>query len=184
MKTIYKILVSLLVAVMPLTASAQVLEKAANRLEICTVETEYGDNSLSGEIEVFQMKDTGKYWLSVGHLGIGGDLVQLNFDPVYELFIPIGDTLDEAIATMNDLKDFYKAPRRTTKEIEGCLAAMYPSDNMETVTLTSRRLLGSKIMEFSVKRDDLIRANYITKGNFGSLLSGVKIYKKLHPKEQ
>ena len=39
MKTIYKILVSLLVAVMPLTASAQVLEKAANRLEICTVET-------------------------------------------------------------------------------------------------------------------------------------------------
>ena len=179
-----RILITLLVAVMPLMASAQFLEKAANRLEICTVETEYGDNSLSGEIEVFQMKDTGKYWLSVGHLGIGGDIVQLNFDPVYELFIPIGDTIDEAIATMNDLKAFFKAQRRSTKEIKGCLAAGYPSDNMETVTLTSRRLLGSKIMEFSVKRDDLVRANYITKSNFGSLLNGLKFYKKLHPNQK
>ena len=98
---------------MSVMASAQVLEKAANRLELCTVETEYGENSLSGEIEVFQMKDTGKYWLSVGHLGIGGDIVQLNFDPVYELFIPLGDTIDEAIETMKDMKAFYSKPRLT-----------------------------------------------------------------------
>ena len=184
MKTINRILLVLLFAAMSVMASAQVLEKAANRLELCTVETEYGENSLSGEIEVFQMKDTGKYWLSVGHLGIGGDIVQLNFDPVYELFIPLGDTIDEAIETMKDIKAFYSKPRLTKMEVQGCLAAMYPSENMETVTLTSRRLLGSKIMEFSVKRDDLVRANYITKANFGSLLSSLKFYKKLHPKQK
>lgn len=179
-----KILITLLLASMSLVASAQFLEKAGNRLEICTIETEYGENSLSGEIEVFKMNDTGKYWLSVGHLGIGGDLIQINFDPVYELFIPLGDTLEEALEVMNDLKAFYKTPRLTTKEIKGCLAAAYPSDNMETVTLTSRRLLGSRIVEFSVKRDDLIRANYINKSNFGSLLNGVKFYKKLHPNQK
>lgn len=179
-----KIFITLLIAMMPLMASAQVLEKAANRLELCTVETEYGENSLSGEIEVFQMKDTGAYWLSVGHLGIGGDIVQINFDPVYELFIPLGNTIEEAIETMTDLKAFFKTPRLTTKQIKGCLAAMYPSDNMETVTLTSRRLLGSKIVEFSVKRDDLVRANYINKSNFGSLLSSLKFYKKLHPNQK
>ena len=184
MKTVNRILISLLVALMPLMASAQVLEKAANRLEICTVETEYGENSLSGEIEVFRMKDTGEYWLSVGHLGIGGNIVQLNFDPVYELFIPLGDTLDEAIGKMEELKAFYKAPRLATKEVKGCLAAVSPNENLETVTLTSRRLLGSKIVEFSVKRDDFIRANYINKSNFGSLLTGVKLYKKLHPNEK
>ena len=184
MKTLNKILVTLLMAVMPVLASAQVLEKAANRLELCTVETQYGENSLSGEIEVFQMKDTGAYWLSVGHLGIGGDIIQLNFDPVYELFIPLGDTMDEAIETMNDLKAFYKTPRLTTRQVKGCLAAMYPSDNMETVTLTSRRLLGSRIVEFSVKRDDLVRANYINKANFGSLLSSLKLYRKLHPNQK
>ena len=179
-----KIFITLLIAMMPLMASAQVLEKAANRLELCTVETEYGENSLSGEIEVFQMKDTGEYWLSVGHLGIGGDIIQLNFDPVYELFIPLGSTMEEAIETMTDLKAFFKTPRLTTKQVKGCLAAMYPNDNMETVTLTSRRLLGSKIVEFSVRRDDLIRANYINKSNFGSLLNGVKFYKKLHPNQK
>ena len=179
-----KIFITLLIAMMPLMASAQVLEKAANRLELCTVETEYGENSLSGEIEVFQMKDTGAYWLSVGHLGIGGDIVQINFDPVYELFIPLGNTIEEAIETMTDLKAFFKTPRLTTKQIKGCLAAMYPSDNMETVTLTSRRLLGSRIVEFSVKRDDLVRANYINKAIFGSLLSSLKLYRKLHPNQK
>ena len=179
-----KIFITLLIAMMPLMASAQVLEKAANRLELCTVETEYGENSLSGEIEVFQMKDTGEYWLSVGHLGIGGDIIQLNFDPVYELFIPLGSTMEEAIETMTDLKAFFKTPRLTTKQVKGCLAAMYPNDNMEKVTLTSRRLLGSKIVEFSVKRDDLVRANYINQANFGSLLSSLKFYKKLHPNQK
>ena len=179
-----RILITLLLASMSLLASAQILEKAGNRLEICTVETEYGENSLSGEIEVFKMNDTGEYWLSVGHLGIGGDIIQINFDPVYELFIPLGNSLEEAIEVMNDLKAFYKTPRLTTKEIKGCLAAVAPSNNMETVTLTSRRLLGSRIVEFSVKRDDLIRANYINKSNFNSLFNGVKFYKKLHPNQK
>ena len=183
MKTINKILVTLLMAVMPLTASAQVLQKAAQRMELATLETEVGGVP-NVELEVFKMQDAGTYWLSVGHLGIGGDLVQLQFDPVYELFIPLGNTLDEAIGKMNELKGFYKKPRLSQMEVQGCLAAVTPNDNFEPVTVTSRRLLTSKILSFSVKRDDMVRATYISKADFGGLLFSLKAYKKLHPKEQ
>ena len=176
-----RILIALLVAMMPVLASAQVLQKAAQRMEIMTLESG-DDNFTATEYEVFQMNDDGSYWLSVGHLGIGGDLVQLQFDPVYELFIPLGDTIDGAIEKMKDLRDFAKKPRLSTMEVQGCLAVAYPSENTEPVTLTARRLLGSRLVEFSVKRDDFVRATYLSKSDLGTLLTGLKVHKKLHPK--
>ena len=165
------------------TLSAQVLQKASQRLEVATVETEIGGFE-TAELEVFQMQDTGKYWLSVGHLGIGSDLVQLQFDPVFELFIPLGDSLEDALAKMKELQAFYKQPRLSSMEVQGCLAAMYPGESFEPVTITSRRLLGTKILSFSLQRDDLVRATYITKADFGSLVFSLKAYKALHPKEK
>ena len=179
-----RFLLILAVAVMTAsTLSAQVLQKASQRLEVATVETEIGGFE-TAELEVFQMHDTGTYWLSVGHLGIGSDLVQLQFDPVFELFIPLGDSLEEALAKMKELQAFYKQPRLSAMEVQGCLAAMYPGENFEPVTITSRRLLGTKILSFSLQRDDLVRATYITKADFGSLVFSLKAYKALHPKEK
>ena len=57
----------LLAAAMPALASAQVLQKASERLELATVETEIGECE-TAELEVFQMHDSGTYWLSVGQL--------------------------------------------------------------------------------------------------------------------
>ena len=164
--------------------------KIPQRLEIVTIDLNPDDDdsilSVDEQIEVFCMPEDGvnHYFLSVGHLGIGDEIVQINFDPLFELFIPLGDTLDEAIETMNDLKAFYKTPRLTTRQVKGCLAAMYPGDNFEPVTITSRRLLGAKILSFGVQRDDFVRATYITKADFGSLVLGLKTYKALHPKEK
>lgn len=165
------------------TLSAQVLQKAAQRMELAVVETEVGGYE-TAQMEVFEMRDSGTYWLSVGHLGIGTDLVQLDFDPVFELFIPLGNSLEEALAKMKEFQAFYKEPRLSTMEVQGCLAAMYPSENFETVTITSRRLLGGKILSFSVQRDDFVRATYITKSDFNSLVFSLKAYKALHPKEK
>ena len=71
------------------------------RIEIAEVETEI-DEAFTTELEVFYMNDENPrmYYLSLGHLGIGTDIIQLQFDPVYELFIPLGGTLEEAIAKM------------------------------------------------------------------------------------
>ena len=179
-----RIFIVLAVAVMTAaTLSAQVLEKASQRLELATVETEIGGYE-TADLEVFQMHDTGTYWLSVGNLGIGSDLVQLKFDPVFELFIPLGNSLEEALEKMKGLQDFYNQPRLSTMEVQGCLAAMYPGEDLEPVTITSRRLLGAKILSFSVQRDDFVRATYITKADFGSLVFSLKAYKALHPKEK
>lgn len=180
MKKIFTVLV---LAAVCTAASAQVLQKASQRLELATLETEIGGFE-TAELEVFKMNDTGTYWLSVGHLGIGTDLLQLQFDPVYELFIPLGDSLEEAVEKMNELKAFYKKPRLSEMQIDGCLAALYPGENFEPVTVTSRRLLGSKILSFSVKRDDQVRATYITKSDFGALVFSLKGYKALHPNEK
>ena len=182
MKTLKKIIITVLMALTPLMASAQVIQKASQRMELAKVETENGSFATT-EIEVFKMNDEGTYWLSVGGLGVGTDLIQLKFDPVYELFIPLGNTLDDALATMKDLQAFYKNPRRSAIEIQGCLSALYPNDQMETVTVTARKFLTTRLLSFSVNRDELVRATYISKADFGSLVFSLKMYRKIHPKE-
>jgi hypothetical protein len=70
-------------------------------------------------------------------------------------------------------------------ELTGCFAALYPNENIVTVTATRRQVLSSKLVEFSLPTGDerFVRATYISKSDFGSLLGTLKIYKKLHPKE-
>ena len=182
MKTFKRMLLACLMAMMPGLVSAQVLEKAAQRMELASVETEEA-NVATTRLEVFRMRDEGSYWLSVGGLGVGTDLIQLEFDPVFELFIPLGNTLDEALATMKEIQGFYKSPRQSSTEVQGCLSALVPNGKMEPVTVTSRRLLATKLLSFSVKRDDLVRATYISKSDFGSLVFSLKMYRKIHPKE-
>ena len=183
MKALSKLAITLLVAAMPVLASAQILQKASQRLELAVVETEIGGYE-TAQLEVFKLNDAGTYWLSVGHLGVGTDLVQLKFDPVYELFIPLGNSLEEALEKMKELQAFYKQPRLSTMEVQGCLSALYPGEEFETVTITSRKLLTSKILSFSVQREDFVRATYISKSDFGSLVFSLKAYKAIHPKEK
>lgn len=153
------------------------------RIEIteCTAE------ETNTEMEIFYMNDENPrvYYLSLGGLGVGTDIIQIDFDPVFEVFIPLGNTLDEAIAKMEEMKALYSMPRRNSVEMTGVFAALYPNDNVVNFTVTSRRLLASKILEFSLPTgtDGIVRATHIYKANFGTLLTGLKLYKKLHPKE-
>lgn len=152
------------------------------RLEITAIGDEDNVNQ-----EVFYMADESPrvYYLSVGNLGIGSNIIQVGFDPVYELFIPLGGSLDEAIATLNGLKDFCKQPRLSTMEIQGFFSVANPSGDPVTITVTSRRRLFTKLLEFSLptSSDGLVRATYVTRCNFRSLVGGVKFYKAIHPSE-
>lgn len=139
------------------------------------------------EMEVFYMNDESPrmYYLSVGNLGVGSDIVQVHFDPVYELFIPLGTSLDEAVARMEQLKTYFKMPRRTTTGVMGYFSIANPSGEMVPVTITTRRFLLTRILEFSLPTDadGVVRATHISRAEFRSLLSGVKIYRKIHPNE-
>ena len=166
------------------------------RNEIVSIETEddLGDISSildllggGGDIrEVFDVpSDDGAhhYFLSVGHLGFGDEVVQLMFDPAFELFIPLGDTLDEALETLEAIQDLFGQSRNSSMQVQGCLAFAIPDSNLETVTVTYRRPFLSRMLEFSVQRENYIRSSHVGKGDFSSLVRGVKLYKMLHPEE-
>lgn len=182
MNSVLKTLVAVLLSAIPALGLAQQQDKALwkQTLEICTVE-ENGE-----EIQVFTLPENGQnhYYLSVGHLGIGDDIIQFNYDPIFVLYIPLGDTLEEAQARLEEMKELVKQPKGTTMEVMGCLAFPYPTDNLEPVTITSYKvLLGRKLM-FSVQRGDYIRATYVPKTSISSMVGGVKFYRRIHPKEK
>ena len=156
------------------------------RMEIAEVETEVGE-MVDTQLEVFYMDDETPrmYYLSLGNLGIGTDIVQIDFDPAFELFIPLGGTLEEAIAKMEEIKGYYARPRLSTAELTGCFSFAYPTGDPVTVTVTRRQLVFTKLLEFSLPTgsEGIVRATHISKSDFSSLLSSVKFYKKIHPSE-
>ena len=177
-----------MIALMCVTALAFAQNKSVlrPRMEIAEVETEVAD-MVDMQMEVFYMDDETPrmYYLSLGNLGIGTDIVQLDFDPAFELFIPLGGTLEEAIARKEEIKGYYALTKLCTAEITGNFAFAYPDDKPVTVTVTRRQLLLTKLLEFSIPTgsEGFVRATHISKSDFSSLLSSVKFYRKLHPNE-
>ena len=177
-----KLIITLALACVAVLAFGQQKKVLRPRLEVAQVESD------GLEIEVFYMDDESPrtYYLSLGNLGIGGHLVSIDMDPLFELFIPLGNTLEESIAKMEEIKEFYKQPRLSTMEIIGNFSTVYPTDELINVTVTRRQRLFSKVLEFSIPTagsETVVRNTHISKVDFNSLLGSLKIYKKLHPKE-
>ena len=159
--------------------------KLPRRDEIVKVEID--DNSIPPEyVEVFDAPSEGEhhYFLSVGHLGFGDEVIQINIDPVFELFIPLGDTVSEALETMKSMQALFKEEPGASIELPGCLAFGFPDQKPETVKVTYRKGLLTKMLEFSIEREDYIRTTHIQKSDFGLAVRGISFYQKLHPKQK
>lgn len=182
MNSIAKTLTTLLLAALPFLCPAQI-SKIPQRLEIVSVDLEVA--GIEENLEVFNMPtdSLNNYYLSVGHLGIGDNVIQINFDPLFELFIPLGNTLDEALEYLQKLQELYNQPKGTSMEIEGCLAVGVPNEKLEKVKVTFQKVLFTKLLAFSIEREEYVRATHIPKSEFNSAVRGVKFYKKLHPGE-
>ena len=178
MKTILKLSLVLLLAAFSVSAVAQSTQIPVI-MEIASVESNEGSDVL----QVFNMPkdDSDNYFLCVGHLGVGDDIIQFNIDPVYQLFIPLGNTLSEALDKLQQMQALFKESQGTSIEVQGCLAFGFPNDKYEPVTVTSRKALLSRSLEFSIHREDYMRATYIQRSDFSSIVSSLKFYKKLHP---
>ena len=164
-------------------SSAQI-SKLSQRMEIATVEVNYNTSEETIGIFKIPQEGTNQYYLSLGHVGIGDKDIQIDIDPLSELFIPLGSTLEESQNTMQELFDLYKSEPETTIEKQGCLAILLPNDKLEPVKVTYRKVLLSRMLEFVLERDGYDRAVFIQKSDFGSLFSSFKFYRKLHKKEQ
>lgn len=152
------------------------------RLELAQIEVNDGQTSL----EVFDMPKDGQhdYYLSVGTLGIGDEVVQVQFDPLFELFIPLGDTLEEAMETLQFMQQLFKTDPGTAIEVDGCLAPGVPNDKTEVARVTYRKNLLTHLLEFSLEREGYIRATHIPRSDFNSLITSMNLYRKIHPNEE
>ena len=182
MNTFKKSLAVLCLALIPVFVFAQKTSKFPQRNEIVEVENE---NDPSMILEVFDCPVDGvsHYFLSVGHLGFGDEVVQVLFDPVFELFLPLGDSISEALETLKQLQALYKSEPGARMEVQGCLAFGIPNDKYETVKVTFRKVLLTRFLEFSVQREGYIRAAHVQKSDFGSLVTSMKLHHKMYPKK-
>lgn len=177
-RNICKMLAMLLLAVSPLTLFAQ-HPMLQQRMEI--VEVEVGEDALP--LQVFSLTIDGQeqYYLTVGSLGVGDRVIQVVADKISELFIPLGSTLAEAQASMEEMNALFDEPVDTRLEVAGSLDMFAPSDGQETVAVTHyRKLIGHKL-EFSLERNGYFYATYVARSDFRALVRGVKFYRKLHP---
>ncbi|MBQ9193656.1 MAG: hypothetical protein IJ156_08055 [Bacteroidales bacterium] len=149
--------------------------------EIAEVENE-DDTVLS----LFSMARDGQtvYFLNVGQLGVGDEVFQVQFDPVFQLFIPLGGTLEASLETLGQLQELLKEPDGTVREIEACFAPAMPNASRETAKVTIHKRLFGRQLEFSLEREGYIRATYVSRSDFNSLVSSAKFYRRFHPKEQ
>ena len=136
-------------------------------------------------LSFFSMERDGEshYFLNVGPLGIGDEIIQVQFDPLYQLFIPLGETLAEAIEKLELLQEHFQQPKGAVMEIEVCFAPAFPDESREMAKVTSRKLLFTRQLEFSIEREDHLRATYVSRADFNGLVNSVKFHRKLHPNE-
>ncbi len=176
-----KILVFLLALTLSLSSFAQD-PRLTEMVEIAQVEADNGNVQL----DVFSVPIDGQktYYLSVGTMGIGTEIVQIDVDPITRLFIPLGNTLEEAMESLDKLKEMAKSEPGTTTEIDACFAPLIPNGNLEKVKVVSRKLLLSRSLEFCIEKEGYVRATYIPRSDLGAIASSVKFYKKIHPKEK
>lgn len=177
-----RLIVTLALLAVTALAFAQKSPLLKTWVEIAQVEE--NDNIV---LEVFYIYDDvpRQYYLCLGSLGVGNELIQFGVDPVDLLFLPLGGNLDEVILSLQEIKELYKMPKGESTQVDGYFSLLAPSGDLIPITVTSRRLIFSKLLEFSIpdSTQDLVRATYVDKCNFNSLLGSVKFYKKLHPTE-
>ena len=160
------------------TASAQKYD-ITKLVEIAEVES--GDQSI---LSVFSIPDeTGQAtcFLCVGSMGLGDEIIQIDVDPINKLFIPLGSNRTEVMETLDRIKLHFDEPAGTSVEVTGCFAPAIPNENRETVTVTTRKVLFGKKLEFKLERDGVIRATYVSRSDFKTLMVNVKLNKRWLP---
>lgn len=150
-----------------------------HRMVISSVEL--NDSHVEYELLYFPAEDHNDYYLNVGHVGVGDEIVQVYLDPLFTLYVKIGSSMSEAIATMEKLKEMFSTVG-STMELEGNLGIAYPTEKTETVYITCKKPLLSKYLDFSLKRDGYLRSAACRKSEIGSLTFGLKTHSKINPK--
>lgn len=174
-----------LLAAMPLLFAACNLsaQSTIGPLAVRASIVEIDNNGLYCDVFSIVLDGQKQYYMSAGHVYMGDEVVKVQIEPMTEMFVFLGDTMDEAIEAMQNMKLWFNLPSGTINEVDGSFSIAQPKLEKETIRVTSMRPLLTRQLEFAVMRGDAVVAAHVIKSDFNSLLSGLKTYRKLHPKE-
>ena len=150
--------------------------------EVAEVERE--DGRLVLEVVNLHKDGVNHYFLNVGRIATGNKIIQIEMDPFHCLYIPLGSGLDEAVQVMERIKGLFKEANGTSMDLQGTYGLLLPGKHLERIILTKNKFLLANQIEFRLDREGPVMCTYVAKSDFSSLLSSVKFYRKLHPKER
>ena len=163
-------------------------QPAGIRMEVAEAETDKGDFS------IFTYKDedgTFGYYLSLGRVtkllgAIRDDITDMSFDDIRETTICLGATYDEALSTLNSIIDLFDKDVDTTAEFQG--RATTGADRLGEPSTTNcivdkKPVVGGKRLLFVFTSGNRQSKTYVSKTVLKELRTGLKIDKKLHPKQ-
>lgn len=162
-------------------------QPAGMRMEVS--EIEQNDN----EYCVFTYKDNDEtfgYYLSLGHVTrlmdvlFDPEFVNTTFDHIDETCLYLGETYDEAYAVLGDLLEMCDEEVGTMKEyVTRESKNERLGDQGVTVCQVEKKLLGGKRLGFFYAKGAFTTDLHLTKSAIKELRMGMKIDKKLHPKQ-
>lgn len=170
----------ILAATFAANAQSLDLSRLSKRMEITTIE----DDDII-KYEIFSMEDEGQkhYFISLGNVFYGDEIIQIA-EPVRELFVPIGDSVPQAQATLQEWQTLFKEkPRSKTFTVDGCVSLGVPGSKFEPVTISYYKSLFTRYLEFRIHRDGYIGTASISKSDLSSLVTSLKIEHRLRPND-
>lgn len=148
------------------------------------------DNS---EFSIFTYKENEEsfdYYLSLGKVThilkiFRDDIPDASFDDIRETCIHLGTTYDEAMFTLETILDLFDDEEETTVEFQGRAVAKGDKLGEPTTStcIVQKKMLGGKRLLFVFKSGKVQAETYVSKTVVKELRAGMKIDKKLHPKQ-
>jgi len=160
---------------------------AGIRMEIADSERD------DSEYSIFTYKDddgTFGYYLGLGRVMdyvsiFRDDITDMSFADIKETCICLGGTYDEALATLGSILELYDKDVDTTVEFQGRAAtgAERLGEKDTSLCIVQKKPLGGKRLVFHFNCGKRQAQTYLPKSVVKELRSGLKIDKKLHPKQ-
>lgn len=184
MKKIFMIGVAAMMAAISVCAQNM---PAGMRMEVTSVEQN------NNEYELFTYKDddgTFGYYLSMGRVirlmevFVDPQFTDASFDHIDETCLYLGATYDEAYDTLGKLLDFCKEEVGTEQEFQMRVSmGERLGERYITVCQVVKKLLGGKCLDFFFADGAFTCNLFLSKSAIKELRWGLKLDKKLHPKQ-
>ncbi len=150
------------------------------RDEIFTVEEDDNEYAIFGYMDE---DGTSGYYLGLGRPDVIPGAI-IAFDVYHETCVYLGATLAESLETMGYIVALFNQSIGSNKVFDARLGTgELLKDKGQAIGTLERRIIVGKHISFSFKTPSYLTESFLNKITAKSLLSGLKTYIKIHPKQ-